>query len=94
MLNKTNTKKGESLMIKKLANKLAVKIINKRGSGDSCVYDDVDNYLCENPEHSKLIDNEIGYGGFTDLVRDKLDLLYKIEFNTLPEFKTKLNGRA
>ena len=80
-------------MIKKLANKLAVKIINKRGSGDSCVYDDVDNYLSENPEHSKLIDNEIGYNGFTDLVRDKLDLLYKIEFNTLPEFKTKLNGR-
>ena len=53
-------------MIKKLANKLAVKIINKRGSEDSCVYDDVDNYLCQNPEHSKLIDNEVGYGGFTD----------------------------
>ena len=81
-------------MIKKLANKLAVKIINKRGSEDSCVYDDVDNYLCENPKHSKLIDKEIGYGGFTDLVRDKLDLLYKIGFNTLPQFKTKLTGRS
>ena len=81
-------------MIKKLANKLAVKIINKRGSEDSCVYDDVDNYLYEHPEHSKLIDKKIGYSRFTDLVRDKLDLLYKIEFNTLPEFKTKHKERA
>ena len=77
-------------MIKRLVNKLAVDIINKRGSGDSCLYNDVDEFICKNQRQWKVIDSIIGYDSFVDMVRDKLDFLYKVEFNILPFFKTKL----
>ena len=76
-------------MIKKLVNKLAVDIINKRGSGDTCLYNDVDNFICNNNRKWKVIDHIIGYGAFVNMVRDKLDFLYKVEFNILPCFKSK-----
>ena len=77
-------------MIKKLVNKLAINIINKRGSGDSCLYSDVDEFICNNSRAWTVIDNIIGYDAFINMVRDKLDFLYKVEFNILPFFKTKL----
>lgn len=75
-------------MIKKIVNKLAVDIINKRGSGDSCLYTDVDKFIFSNLDKWKIIDEQIGYDKFVDMVRNKLNFLYKIEFNILPCFKT------
>lgn len=76
-------------MIKKIVNKLAIDIINKRGSGDSCIYTDVDRFIFANTNQWKIIDEKISYDEFVDMVRKKLNYLYKIEFNILPCFKTK-----
>ena len=37
------------MTLKKYANQLAVEIIEKRGSEDSCLGDDFDNYFLDNP---------------------------------------------
>ena len=76
-------------MIKKIVNKLAIDIINKRGSGDSCIYTDVDRFIFANTDQWEIIDEKIGYDEFVDMVRKKINYLYKIEFNILPCFKTK-----
>tara|TARA_A100000172_G_C3007416_1_gene98488 strand:- start:566 stop:817 length:252 start_codon:yes stop_codon:yes gene_type:complete len=76
-------------MIKKIVNKLAVDIINKRGSGDSCIYTDVDKFIFKNMDQWKVIDQKIGYDDFVNMVRKKLNFLYEIEFNILPCFKSK-----
>jgi hypothetical protein len=53
---------------------------------------DVDNFICINQRAWKVIDNIIGYDFFVNMVRDKLDFLYKVEFNILPCFNlTKEN---
>jgi len=76
-------------MIKKIVNKLAVDIINKRDSGDTCLYNDVDKFISNNNRKWKVIDHIIGYDDFVDMVRKKLNFLYEIEFNILPCFKSK-----
>jgi len=75
------------MTLKKYANKLAVNIIEKRGSEDSNIVEDIDNYLFENQKLYTLIDHSIGGCLFETWVRDKLELLYKIEYNILPYFK-------
>ena len=80
-------------MIKKIVNKLAVDIINKRGSQDSCIYTDVDKFIFFFFFKWKIIYDHIGYDKFVDMVRNKLNFLYKIEFNILPCFKTNKKKR-
>jgi len=77
------------MTLKKYANQLAVEIIEKRGSEDSCLGDDFDNYFLDNPRIYKLIDCSVGFKIFENWVRDKLELLYKIEYHYLPYFRTR-----
>jgi len=78
------------MTLKKYANQLAVSIIEKRGSEDSNICEDVEIYFSENQRIFRLIDNSIGGEVFENWVRDKLELLYKIEYNILPYFKKKV----
>ena len=78
------------MTLKKYANQLAVSIIEKRGSEDSNICEDVETYFADNPKIFTLIDNSIGGEVFENWVRDKLELLYKIEYNILPYFKKKV----
>ena len=75
---------------KKYANQLAVNIIEKRGSEDSNILEDVENYFADNPRIFTLIDNSIGGEVFENWVREKLELLYKIEYNILPDYRKKI----
>ena len=77
------------MTLKKYANQLAVNIIEKRGSEDSNVCEDVENYFADNPRIFTLIDNSIGGEVFENWVREKLELLYKIEYNILPDYRKK-----
>jgi hypothetical protein len=76
------------MSIKKYVNKLAVNIVNKRGSGDSNITDDVEYYLLDNPRIFKLIDT-IGCD-FEKLVRNKINFLYKVGYNLVPWYKKYL----
>jgi hypothetical protein len=78
------------MTLKKYANQLAVNIIEKRGSEDSNIWEDVENYFSQNPRIFTLIDNSIGGEVFENWVRDKLELLYKIEYNILPNYRKKV----
>jgi len=78
------------MTLKKYANQLAVNIIEKRGSEDSCLGNDFDNYYFDNPRIYKLVDSSIGFEMFETWVRDKLELLYKIEYNILPYYRKKI----
>jgi hypothetical protein len=75
------------MTLKKYANQLAVSIIEKRGSEDSNIWEDVETYFAHNPRIFTLVDNSIGGEVFENWVRDKLELLYKIEYNILPYFR-------
>lgn len=78
------------MTLKKYANQLAVNIIEKRGSEDSNIWEDVENYFADNPRIFTLIDNSIGGEVFENWVRQKLELLYKIEYNILPNYRKKI----
>ena len=78
------------MTLKKYANQLAVNIIEKRGSEDSNIWEDVENYFDDNPRIFTLIDNSIGGEVFENWVREKLELLYKIEYNILPDYRKKV----
>ena len=78
------------MTLKKYANQLAVSIIEKRGSEDSNIWEDVETYFYENPRIFTLIDNSIGGEVFENWVREKLELLYKIEYNILPYYRKKI----
>jgi hypothetical protein len=78
------------MTLKKYANQLAVNIIEKRGSEDSNIWEDVENYFVDNPRIFTLIDNSIGGEVFENWVREKLELLYKIEYNILPNYRKKI----
>ena len=78
------------MTLKKYANQLAVSIIEKRGSEDSNIWEDVETYFSQNPRIFTLIDNSIGGEVFENWVRDKLELLYKIEYNILPYYRKKV----
>lgn len=78
------------MTLKKYANQLAVNIIEKRGSEDSNISEDVENYFADNPRIFTLIDNSIGGEVFENWVREKLELLYKIEYNILPNYRKKV----
>lgn len=78
------------MTLKKYANQLAVNIIEKRGSEDSNICEDVENYFADNPRIFTLIDNSMGGEIFENWVREKLELLYKIEYNILPNYRKKI----
>ena len=78
------------MTLKKYANQLAVNIIEKRGSEDSNIWEDVENYFSQNPRIFTLIDNSIGGEVFENWVREKLELLYKIKYNILPYYRKKV----
>jgi hypothetical protein len=75
------------MTLKKYANQLAVSIVNKRGGGDSNLNDDLANYFWDNTKLYKQVDTSIGGDTFEKWVRDKIELLYKIEYDVLPCFR-------
>lgn len=78
------------MTLKKYANQLAVNIIEQRGSEDSNIVDDIDLYFWNNPKIFYLVDRTIGGCLFETWVRDKLELLYKIEYNILSNYRKKI----
>ena len=77
------------MTLKKYANKLAVNIVEQRGGGDSNINDDIENYFWDNPRVFHLVDRSIGGNTFETWVRDKMEILYKIEYDVLPCFRKR-----
>ena len=78
------------MTLKKYANQLAVNIVEQRGGGDSNINDDIENYFRDNPRIFQLVDRSIGGDTFETWVRDKIETLYKIEYDVLPYFRKKI----
>jgi hypothetical protein len=78
----------EVKMLKKYVNKLAVNIVDKNGSGDSNYTDDVEEYLIMNPKIFAKVD--IAGCNFEQLVRTKINFLYKVGYNLAPWYKKYL----